>query len=320
MEGKDNAYTINVSPHSNISTISAFELFHELLLAFTRPRITTYDRFLLFTCKQKENEKLEIFHCRLKALGAQCRRGTAEDDLIKDLFIAFMNNTIQSELLSETRTPAQVLHYALNKERGHENQRAIAGRLRETNIMDHQIAHIGSNQQPQQQRRPQAQYPRIAIQQQQRRPQQQKIKDNLTHVDYAEPRSHWNIFKSAPPKRHSAKIANEQVTLPKYAHQTHLEQQLTTTRTQQPPPRRIRTIREQNSTSSIAGEHNNTIEQAQETLDPESTYYFQEIVDSWNQVNHVKPRTFQKKNLLGLDASLNNEIWIKTKSNNIDIE
>ena len=76
----------------------------------------------------KNDEKLEIFHCRLKALGAHCRLGTTQEDLIKDLFIAFMNNTeIQSELLTETRTPAQFLQYALNEERGQENQRAIAG-------------------------------------------------------------------------------------------------------------------------------------------------------------------------------------------------
>ena len=87
-----------------------------------------------------------------------------------------------------------------------------------------------------------------------------------------------------------------------------------------PPARRIRNIRQQESTSSSSGEHNNTIEQAQETLDPERTYYIQEIIDSWNQVNHVKPSAFMNRNPSGIDASLNNEIWIKTKSNNINIE
>ena len=48
-----------------------------------------------------------------------------------------------------------------------------------------------------------------------------------------------------------------------------------------PPARRIRNIRQQDLTSSITGEHNTTIEQAQETLDPECTYYIQEIIDSW---------------------------------------
>ena len=91
-------------PHSNIERITVFELAHELSLSFTQPRNITYDRFLLFTCKQKPNEKLESFHCRLKALGAKCRLGSAEEDLIKDIFIAFMTNPdIQRELLMETR-------------------------------------------------------------------------------------------------------------------------------------------------------------------------------------------------------------------------
>ena len=104
-------------PHSVIDHITAFELAHELSLSFTRPRNITYDRFLLFTCKQKDNEKLESFHCRLKALGAKCRLGTAEEDLIKDIFIAFMSNIdIQRELLMETRTPQQVLQFAYHTE------------------------------------------------------------------------------------------------------------------------------------------------------------------------------------------------------------
>ena len=97
-------------PHSNIERITVFELAHELALSFTQPRNITYDRFLLFTCKQKQNEKLESFHCRLKALGAKWRLGSAEEDLIKDIFIEFMTDTdIQRELLMETRIAQQVL-------------------------------------------------------------------------------------------------------------------------------------------------------------------------------------------------------------------
>ena len=110
--------------------MTVFELAHELSLSFTQARNITYDRFLLFTCKQKPNEKLESFHCRPKALGAKCRLGSAEEDLIKDIFIAFMTNPdIQRELLMETRTPQQVLQFALNRERGQENQKAINSQL-----------------------------------------------------------------------------------------------------------------------------------------------------------------------------------------------
>ena len=308
-------------PPSNINTLSAFELFHELSLSFTRPRNTTYDRFLLFTCKQHANEKLEIFHCRLKALGAQCRLGTAEDYLIKDLFIAFMNNTeIQSELLTETRTPAQVLQYALNKERGQENQRAIAGRLRATNIIDNQIAHNNPNQFPQQ-RRTQPHNIRNTTNQQ-RRPQQQRNQGQHNPCRRCGAPFSLEHLQICPAKKaqcnnckqvgHFAKVCRSS----RPTWNTNQQQPILNN----PPARRVRNIRQQDSTSSITGEHNTTIEQAQETLDPESTYYIQEIIDSWNQVNHVKPIAFMKRNPSGIDASLNNEIWIKTKSNNIDIE
>ena len=134
-------------PHLVIDHITAFELAHELSLSFTRPRNITYDRFILFTCKQQENVKLESFHCRLKALGAKCRLGTAEEDLIKDVFIAFMtNNEIQRELLMETRTAQQVLQFALHRERGQENQKAINTQLnRNPQNSLNQISHITLN-------------------------------------------------------------------------------------------------------------------------------------------------------------------------------
>ena len=135
-------------PHSDIERIKVFELAHELSLSFTQPRKITYDHFLLFTCKQKQNEKLESFHCRLRALGAKCRLGTAEEDLIKDILIAFMTNTkIQRELLMETWTSHQVLQFALSRERGQENQKAIKTQLNRNplNAFD-QISHITHNQ------------------------------------------------------------------------------------------------------------------------------------------------------------------------------
>ena len=47
-------------PHSEIEGITVFELAHELSLTFTQPRNITYDRFLLFTCKQKPNENWKV--------------------------------------------------------------------------------------------------------------------------------------------------------------------------------------------------------------------------------------------------------------------
>ena len=54
------------------------------------------------------------------------------------------NTEIQNELLTKTRTPAQILQYALNKEKGQENQQTTAGRLRGTTPLDNQEAHVNS--------------------------------------------------------------------------------------------------------------------------------------------------------------------------------
>ena len=113
-------------PHTVIDRCSTNELVYELGLTFTRPRNLTFDRFQLITVQQNPNENLEKFFSRLRELGSKAALGNVEEDLIKDFFIAKMNNTtIQMELLSEVRTAAQVLNFALSRERGQENQKEI---------------------------------------------------------------------------------------------------------------------------------------------------------------------------------------------------
>ena len=109
-----------------INQCSTAELVYELGLTFTRPRNLTFDRFQLITVQQNPNENLETFFSRLCKLGSKAALGNVEEDLIKDFFIAKMNNTaIQMELLSEVRTPAQFLNFALSRARGQENQKEI---------------------------------------------------------------------------------------------------------------------------------------------------------------------------------------------------
>ena len=114
------------NPHTMIDQCSTNELVYELGLTFSRPRNLTFDRFQLITVQQNPNENLETFFSRLRELGSKAALGNVEEDLIKDFFIAKMNNTeIQMELLSEVRTPAQVLKFALSRERGQKNQKEI---------------------------------------------------------------------------------------------------------------------------------------------------------------------------------------------------
>ena len=109
------------NPHTLIERCTTKKLIYELGLTFTRPRNITFDRFQLITVQQKSNE---TFFSRLRELGSKAALGNVEEDLIEDFFIAKMNNTAkQMELLSEVRTPAQVLNFALSRDRGREKQR-----------------------------------------------------------------------------------------------------------------------------------------------------------------------------------------------------
>ena len=114
------------NPHTMIDRCSTNELLYELGLTFIRPRNLTFDRFQLITVQQNPNKNLETFFSRLRELGSKAALGNVEEDLIKDFFIAKMNNSaIQMELLSEVCTGAQVLNFALSRERGKENQKEI---------------------------------------------------------------------------------------------------------------------------------------------------------------------------------------------------
>ena len=112
------------NPHTKIDTCSTYEFAHELAVTFTKPRNKTYDRFQIINARQEPHESLETFYSRLRELGAKAAFGAVEQDLVKDFFIGKMNNTaIQLKLLSEMRTPAQALNYALAREPGQQNQK-----------------------------------------------------------------------------------------------------------------------------------------------------------------------------------------------------
>ena len=115
------------NPHTRIERCTTNELVHELSLTFTRPRNLTFDRFQLFRALQQSNETLETVFSRLRELGSHAKLEHLEEDLVKDLlFISNMHSSnTQMELLSEVRTPQQVLNYAINRERGQANQQEI---------------------------------------------------------------------------------------------------------------------------------------------------------------------------------------------------
>ena len=77
---------------------------------------------MLFTTKQSKGESFEHFSGKLKELSENCKLGSQEDTLIRDLFIANVQDPeVQRELLRETLEPPQALRLAINRELGQRN-------------------------------------------------------------------------------------------------------------------------------------------------------------------------------------------------------
>ena len=72
-------------------------------------------------------ESIEHFFGKLMDLSDNCDLGNQEDTLVRDPFIANMQDPkIQQVLLRETLEPAQALRLAINKELGQRNQLQIS--------------------------------------------------------------------------------------------------------------------------------------------------------------------------------------------------
>ena len=116
------------NPHLKMDILTTAELWNIMEATFIRQRNITFDsfdRYMHLTTKQSKGESIEHFFGKLKELSENCELGrrTQEDTLIRDLFIANMQDPeIQRELFRETLEPAQALRLAINMELGQRNQ------------------------------------------------------------------------------------------------------------------------------------------------------------------------------------------------------
>ena len=101
-------------PHTQREKCATHELVHELIIAFTITRNTTFQRF--FKSTQQSLESLETFYSKIREAEEMFQFKDLENDLVKDLFISNMNNTsIQMDISSEVRTQQQNLNSALKE-------------------------------------------------------------------------------------------------------------------------------------------------------------------------------------------------------------
>ena len=98
-------------PNIQIDRVTTKDLFASLDRVFTKQRNITFDRYTFLTRKQLKGEPVEKFYGCLRELSLNGDLGSHEESIIRDVFIANMQDEeIQRELLKETRTAKQRLN------------------------------------------------------------------------------------------------------------------------------------------------------------------------------------------------------------------
>ena len=104
------------------------DLWESLDQVFTKQRNITFDRYTFLTTKQLKGQVVEKFYGCHRELSLNCDLGSHEESIIRDVFIANMQDgQIQRELLKETRTAKKALEFAMDIEMGIQNQLKISG-------------------------------------------------------------------------------------------------------------------------------------------------------------------------------------------------
>ena len=115
-------------PNIQIDRVTTKNLWDCLDGVFTKQRNITFDRYTFLTRKQMKGEPVEKFYGCLRELSLICDLGSHEESIIRDVFIANMQDgEIQRELLKETRTAKKALEVEMNIEMGIQKQLKMSG-------------------------------------------------------------------------------------------------------------------------------------------------------------------------------------------------
>ena len=107
----------------NVSTLELMTILEDI---FVTSRIIAFERYNFIHRKQKKTESLEKFHSNLVELASRADCGDREDEWVRDMFAAHMNNdSIAEELLAQTRSPQDAYEYAIRREKGIEHSRTM---------------------------------------------------------------------------------------------------------------------------------------------------------------------------------------------------
>ena len=209
------------------------------------------------------------------------------------------------ELLSEVRTPAQVLNFALSRERGQENQKEI---LRSSAPNWNNQINAVNNTRP---------APRP---QQQQSPQTNKTNEQCWRCGGTFSAGHMNqcpakqaICNICKKTRHLAKMCRSKI--PPLPAQKPMQRGPYQRPHGQNSQLKVRQIQEQ-----LITEEEQDDEEV-ESVDPESALYIKELSEDWADINHIAPGIFSEVKNTQFNTSLTKEIWVETvTANNLKIQ
>ena len=115
-------------PNIQIDWISTKDLWESLDKVFTKQRNITFDRYTFLTRKQLKGEPFQKFYGCLWELSLNCDLGSHEESVIRDVFIANMQDgEIQRELLKKLQRLKKSWEVAINIDMGIQNQLKMSG-------------------------------------------------------------------------------------------------------------------------------------------------------------------------------------------------
>ena len=113
-------------PGLHLQTTTTRQIKQILEEIFISHRVIALERYSFNCRKQQNNETLEQFHEDLVEIASRADCGDKENERVRDMFTAHMNNEkIAEELLAETRTPQEAYEYAIRREKGIEHSKTM---------------------------------------------------------------------------------------------------------------------------------------------------------------------------------------------------
>ena len=211
------------------------------------------------------------------------------------------------KLLSEVRTAAQVLTFALSRERGQENQKEIL-RSSAPNWNSQMNAITNKNVRP---------TPRT---QQQNTQQLNKTNEQCWRRGGSFTAGHINqctakqaVCNICKKTGHFAKMCRSKIP-PLPARRQNQRGPI-----QRPQGQsnqlKVRQIQEQ-----LIEQEDEREEEEIESVDPESALYIKKLSEDWADINHIAPESFIEVQNVHLNTTMPKEIWVETNTNKLKIQ